>query len=98
MSYAILNLLLTIIDLYTWIVIISFIMSWLIAFDMINVRSQAIYTVRRFLDAATEPVYEPIRRIVPALGGLDFTPMIVLLGLRFLRDLLVSGFAGQAGG
>ena len=60
MSYAIVNLLLTVIDIYWWIVIASFVISWLIAFDVINTRSQAVYSVRRALAALTEPVYEPV--------------------------------------
>ncbi len=88
MQYALVDLLLTIIDLYEWVVIASFIVSWLVAFDVINTRSQAVYSIRRALAALTEPLYEPIRRVVPALGGLDFTPMIVLLGLQFLSNLI----------
>ncbi len=93
MSYAVINLLLTIIDLYWWIVIASFVMSWLIAFDVINTRSQAVYTIRRALAAMTEPVYEPIRRIIPSVGGLDFSPMIVILGLQFLSNAISHSFA-----
>jgi YggT family protein len=88
MRYAVIDLLLTIIDLYWWVVVASFIVSWLVAFDVINTRSQAVYSIRRALAALTEPVYEPIRRVVPAFGGLDFTPMIVLLALQFLRNVI----------
>jgi len=88
MQYAIVDLLLTILDLYWWIVVASFIVSWLVAFDVINTRSSAVYSIRRALAAMTEPLYEPIRRVVPAFGGLDFSPMIVLLGLQFLRNLI----------
>jgi YggT family protein len=93
MSYAIVNLLLTVIDIYWWIVVASFVMSWLIAFDVINTRSQAVYSIRRGLAAMTEPVYEPIRRILPTFGGLDFSPMIVILGLQFLSNAITHSFA-----
>lgn len=93
MSYAIIELILTIIDIYQWIVIASFVISWLVAFDVINTRSQAAYTILKAIYALTEPVYEPIRRVVPAFGGLDFTPMIVLLALQFLRNLIAHGMA-----
>ncbi|MFY9627544.1 MAG: YggT family protein [Methylocystis sp.] len=93
MSYAIVNLLLTVIDIYWWIVIASFVISWLIAFDVINTRSQAVYSVRRALAALTEPVYEPIRRVLPSFGGLDFSPMVVILGLQFLSNAITHSFA-----
>ncbi|QGM44770.1 YggT family protein [Methylocystis heyeri] len=93
MTYAVINLLLTIIDIYWWIVIASFIMSWLIAFDVINTRSQAVYTVRRALASLTEPVYEPIRRVLPTIGGLDFSPMIVILALQFLSNAITHSVA-----
>lgn len=96
MRYAIVNLLLNVIELYTFVVLASFVLSWLIAFDVINTRSQAVWSIRRVLDALTEPVYRPIRRFVPPLGGLDFTPMIVLLGLYFLRDVITHGLVSGA--
>jgi YggT family protein len=88
MRYAVLELILTVIDLYWWVVIASFVISWLIAFDVINTRSQAVYSIRRALAALTEPLYEPIRRVLPTMGGLDFSPMIVLLGLQFVRSAI----------
>ncbi|MDJ0448075.1 MULTISPECIES: YggT family protein [Methylocystis] len=88
MSYAVANLLLTIIDLYWWVLIISVILSWLAAFDVINMRSQAAQTIWRAIDALTEPALRPIRSIVPAFGGLDISPLILLLALQFLRDII----------
>ena len=92
MRYAVLELILTVIDLYWWVVIASFVISWLIAFDVINTRSQAVYSIRRALAALTEPLYEPIRRVLPTMGGLDFSPMIVLLGLQFVRSAIAHCF------
>ena len=88
MQYAVVRLLLTIIDIYWWVVVASFIVSWLVAFDVINTRSSTVYSIRRALAAVTEPVYEPIRRVIPTFGGLDFSPMIVLLALQFLSDFI----------
>lgn len=88
MSYAVANLLLTIIDLYWWVVIVSVIMSWLVAFDVLNTRSQAAQTIWRAVDALTEPLLRPIRSVLPAVGGLDISPLILLLGLQFLRDVV----------
>jgi YggT family protein len=94
MSYAIANLLLTVIDLYWWVVIISVILSWLVAFDVLNTRSQAAQTVWRVVDTLTEPLLRPIRNVLPAVGGLDLSPLILLLGLQFLRDLIARSVMG----
>ena len=77
-----------IIDIYTWIVIAGAIMSWLVAFGVVNTRNQVIRFVVDFLYRVTEPVLRPIRRILPNLGGIDISPVILLLGLFFLRSLL----------
>jgi YggT family protein len=77
-----------IIDIYTWIVIASAIMSWLVAFGVVNVRNQFIRVVVDMLFRLTEPVLRPIRRILPNLGGVDISPVILLLGLFFVRSLL----------
>ncbi len=77
-----------VIDIYTWIVIASAIVSWLLAFGVINIRNQFVRMVIDFLHKVTEPALRPIRRIMPNLGGVDISPVILLLGLFFLRSLL----------
>ena len=77
-----------IIDIYTWIVIASAIMSWLVAFGVVNTRNQFIRMVVDVLYRVTEPLLRPIRRILPHLGGIDISPVILLLALFFLRSLL----------
>jgi len=77
-----------VIDIYTWIVIASAIMSWLVAFGVVNVRNNFIRMMVDFLYRITEPALRPIRRIMPNLGGVDISPVILLLGLFFLRSLL----------
>ncbi len=79
-----------VIEIYTWIVIASAIMSWLVAFGVVNTRNQVIRFVVDFLYRVTEPVLRPIRRILPNLGGIDISPVILLLGLFFLRSLLAE--------
>ena len=79
-----------IIDIYTWIVIASAIMSWLVAFGVVNTRNQFIHYVVEFLYRVTEPALRPIRRILPNLGGIDISPVILLLALFFLRSLLAE--------
>jgi YggT family protein len=77
-----------VIDIYTWIVIASAIMSWLVAFGVVNTRNQFIRMVVDVLYRVTEPLLRPIRRILPHLGGIDISPVILLLALFFLRSLL----------
>jgi YggT family protein len=82
-------LLLRLIDLYTWVIIIAVVTSWLVAFGVINVHNQLARMIVQALDAVTEPVFRQVRRVVPALGGLDISPLIVLIVLQFLSYLLV---------
>ena len=77
-----------VIDIYTWIVIAGAIMSWLVAFGVVNVSNKFIRMVVDILYRLTEPVLRPIRSILPNLGGVDISPVILLLGLFFLRSLL----------
>jgi len=74
--FAVIDALLTAI---IWIVIANAIVSWLIAFDVVNMRNRAIYSIVRFLDAVTRPVLRPFRRIVPTFGGVDITPVLLII-------------------
>ena len=84
-------LLLQILDIYWWIIIAAVISSWLVGFGIINAYNPIARTILRTLHALTEPVFGPLRRIIPALGGLDLSPLIVLLLLTFLRNWLAIG-------
>ena len=86
--YSVLMLIDRIIDIYVWVIILSAVLSWLVAFDIINMRNRFVYLVGDTLNRITEPVYRPIRRFLPDMGGLDLSPLIVILGLWFLRDLM----------
>jgi YggT family protein len=77
-------LLLRLIDIYIWVVIIAVVMSWLVAFGVINTFNPFARSVVRFLDAVTEPVFRQVRRVIPPIGGLDLSPLIVLILLQFL--------------
>jgi YggT family protein len=81
-----------VITLYIWVVIISAILSWLIAFDVVNRRNRVVYTIADSLYRLTEPALRPIRRALPDLGGLDISPVILILGLIFLRDVVIFGW------
>ena len=86
--YSVLMLIDRIIDLYVWVIIVSAVLSWLVAFDVVNMRNRFIYLVGDTLNRLTEPVYRPVRRFLPDMGGLDLSPLIVILGLWFLRDIM----------
>jgi YggT family protein len=94
MQYAVVNLLLTVIDLYWWVVIAMAVMSWLVAFDVVNTRSQAVYSIWSALNALTDPVLRPIRNILPSFGGIDISPVILLLALSFLENLIKGAAMG----
>lgn len=86
------------IDLYIWAIIISAILSWLIAFDVINTTNRFVYTVLDFLGRVTEPALRPIRNFMPNLGGIDISPIILILGLFFLQGVLGRLYAQMAAG
>ena len=79
----------TLIQIYIWLLIAQAVLSWLIAFDVLNKRSRAVYMIADFLNRVTEPVLRPIRRILPNLGGVDVSPIIALLLVWFVQDLIV---------
>ena len=81
----------SLISLTIFLVIVTAILSWLVAFDVINLRNPAMYRVVKTLDQLTEPLLRPIRRIMPNLGGIDISPIILLLLLQALR-IVVDGF------
>jgi YggT family protein len=78
----------TIIQLYIWILIAAAILSWLIAFNVVNVRHQFVGAVANFFYHVTEPALRPIRERLPNLGGIDISPVILIIGLLFLRQLI----------
>ena len=75
-------------NLYTWVLIASAIFSWLYAFNVINSRNQFVNAIGSFLFNVTEPVLRPIRRILPNLGGIDISPIILLLIIFFIRSFM----------
>lgn len=84
----------TVIQLVITLVIVTAILSWLVAFDVINLRNPTIYRIVRALDAMVEPLLRPIRRVMPNLGGIDISPIILLLLLEFTQKV-VDGFVLQ---
>src|SRR5882757_4729914 len=85
---AVLDIVIIVLDLYVWLLIASAILSWLIAFNVVNTRNQFVSAVAEFLYRITEPVLRPIRGIMPNLGGLDISPIIVILIIMFIQRVI----------
>jgi YggT family protein len=83
----------TVIWLYIYVLIGMAVLSWLIAFEAVNTRNQFVRQVAEFFFRVTEPALRPIRRIIPNLGGIDISPMILILGLIFLDRLILWAYA-----
>ena len=77
-----------ILEIYIWVIIISVILSWLVAFNVINTRNQFVYAVGSFLHRITEPALRPIRRYLPSLGGIDLSPLVLILLIWFIQMVL----------
>ena len=85
---SLLNLVDMVIELFIWAVILSAVLSWLVAFNVINTRNRFVYSVGNFLYRVTDPALRPIRNLIPNLGGIDISPVILILLLIFARSLL----------
>jgi YggT family protein len=79
----------TLIDLYIWVLIASAVLSWLVVFNVVNTRNPIVNSVGDFLYRVTEPALRPIRNIMPNLGGIDISPVILVIGLLFLKQLVI---------
>lgn len=78
----------TVIQLYIWILIASAVLSWLVAFNVVNTRNRFVYAIGTALHRLTEPALRPLRNMLPNLGGLDLSPLVLILLLLFARRLL----------
>ena len=85
---AILDIILIVLDLYVWLLIASAILSWLIAFNVVNTRNQFVSSIAEFLYRITEPLLAPIRNFMPNLGGLDISPIILILIIMFIQRVI----------
>lgn len=84
-------LVLTALDLYMWVVIIGVILNWLVAFNVVNTSNRFVYMVGDFTHRATEPALGRIRRFIPNLGGMDISPVVLILLIIFLQRLILWG-------
>ena len=85
----VIDLILLLLNLYQWVVIVAVIASWLVVFNVVNVANPIVRQILRALDALTEPVFRQVRRVIPAIGGLDLSPLIVLIAIWFLERVVV---------
>lgn len=76
-------------ELYKWIVIAAVIVSWLIAFNVVNLYNQFVRMIVRFLEALTDPVFRFVRRFVPPIGGIDLSPIVVFLAIWVVQQFVV---------
>jgi YggT family protein len=77
-----------------WVIIANAIVSWLIAFDVVNMRNRVVRQIVTFLDAITRPILRPLRRIIPPLGGIDITPLILIVVLSAVDQVLLPALYG----
>ena len=85
---AVLDIVLIVLDLYIWLLIAAAILSWLIAFNVVNTRNQFVSMVADFLYRITEPLLRPIRNFLPSLGGLDISPIILILIIMLIERII----------
>jgi YggT family protein len=86
---AILDIVLIVLNLYTWVVIIGAILSWLIAFGVVNIRNDLVRSAWNLFLALTEPFLRPIRNFLPSTGGIDLSPIVLLLGIMLIERIIV---------
>ena len=82
-----------ILNLYLWVIIFSAILSWLSAFNVINTNNRFVYSIIEACHKITDPALNYIRRILPVMGGIDFSPVVLILLVMFIRNLIFEIFA-----
>ena len=87
---SVLSLFNDIVNLYIWILVINAILSWLVAFNILNTGNRFVYSVLEFSYKLTNPALNLIRRYLPNLGSIDISPVILILGLNFLRNFIIE--------
>ncbi len=85
---SILDIIMIVLNLYWWIIIASAVYSWLYAFNVVNMNNQFVAAIGNFLHQMTEPLLRPIRRVMPNLGTIDLSPIVLLLGIIFIQSVI----------
>jgi YggT family protein len=90
MVIAVFDILIMLLNVLWWVIIIQVILSWLFVFNVLNVSSQGVRAFANALEKITAPIYRPIRKVLPDFGGIDFSPVVVLLAIMVLQRLLAG--------
>lgn len=85
----------TVVQVYIFVIILQVALSWAIAFDLVNASNEAARNLTQLLHRLTDPVYKPIRKYVPPVGGIDLTPLIVIIGIQIIAGLLFKLLVGS---
>jgi YggT family protein len=83
------QLIVLLLDLYIYVIVASIVVSWLIAFDVVNIKNPQAANLVRLLDKLTDPVFKPIRKYVPPIAGIDITPIIIIFGIVILQHIVM---------
>src|SRR6478752_10030032 len=86
---SVLDIILLVLQIYIWLLIAAAVLSWLIAFNVVNARNQVVATIAEFLYRITEPFLRPIRALLPNLGGIDISPVILILIILLLENVII---------
>ncbi|HVZ51132.1 MAG TPA: YggT family protein [Pseudolabrys sp.] len=86
---ALLDIVLLILQIYIWLLIAAAVLSWLVAFNVVNTRNQVVHMIGDLLYRLTEPLLRPIRNLLPNLGGIDVSPVILILIILFLENVII---------
>lgn len=89
-----LNLTGLLLNILLWVIIISVVLSWLVAFNVINTRNPYVSQITYFLHRFTEKLYAPVRKVIPTFSGLDISPMIILIGITFIQGSILPYLYG----
>jgi YggT family protein len=90
MLYALVDVVNLLLTILTWVIIIQVVLSWLLVLNVLNTSSQGVRSVAMAIDRLTAPLYRPIRRILPDFGGIDFSPLVVLILIQIIKKLLAG--------
>ncbi|MBB3764673.1 YggT family protein [Sphingomicrobium lutaoense] len=97
MIFTIVQIVYILLTVLWWIIIAQVIMSWLIAFNVINTQSNFVRTLGMVLERITAPIYRPIRKIMPDFGGIDLSPMVVLIAIMIIERAILPGILAETG-
>jgi YggT family protein len=86
------EILLLLLNVCFWIIIVQVVLSWLITFEVINIRNPQAANFVRLIDRVTAPVYRPLRKLIPPIAGIDITPIILIFGIYLLKSLVTGIF------